>query len=332
MYYYTKTDWPQDQIFAALADQLVGKVYICFTDSKEWSRDSLLEYYALKFSYSELGDFGIYIEWAGLDDTPLVERISMDVFKSLKQVVVGCPQLPDPFYTRLFVSSVDSKTKLEGAWAGNGHGVRDALMHFKARKGSSSGRIGRFRSVRRHLQTIAQLTTRCSAAILCHRKRTINPLTQTGKGSLKAFLGRRPQTCQTCTIRPPRHQLVQHRTWQHRQPGRQVSQVSARSRDRQPRFRHPALIVKILQMLPRSQEPDSIPMNAMLPQTQLRIVYVMKTVWRKLARFLLDRPWLTNHFAEAPKSVLHHRIVLGQSPREKKERRQSHPSQSILVL
>lgn len=331
MHYCTKTDRPQDQIFAALADQLVGKIYICFTDSKEWSRDSLLECYALKFSYTDLGDFGIYIEWVGSDDTPLTEKISMDVFKSLKQVVIGCPQLPDPFYTRLFVSSVDSKTKLEGAWAGNGHGVREALMHFKARKGSSSGRIGRFRSVRRHLQTVAQLTTRCSAAIPCHRKRTINPLTQMGKGSLKVFLRRRTQTCQTCTFRPSRHQLVQHQTWQHRQPGRQVSRVSARSRDRQPRFRHPAVIVKTLQMLSRSQEPDSIPMNAMLPQAQLRIVFVMETVWPKLTRHLVDRPWLTNHFVEAPRNVLHHRIAWWQSLRTKEERQQSHQSPSTFV-
>ncbi|KAG6361002.1 hypothetical protein INS49_009221 [Diaporthe citri] len=133
-----------DQIFAALADRLVGKIYICFTDSKEWSKDSLLECYTLKFSYTELGDFHIYMDWAGTGDTPLKEKISEDVFKSLKQVVIGSPQLPDPFYTHLFVSSVDNKTKLEGAWAGNVHGVREALLHFKDRKGSSSGRVGRF--------------------------------------------------------------------------------------------------------------------------------------------------------------------------------------------
>lgn len=43
----------------------------------------------------------------------------------------------------------------------------------------------------------------------------------------------------------------------------------------------------ILQMLPRSQERG--PTNFMLPQTQQRIVAMMETVWRKLAR-LLDLP------------------------------------------
>ncbi|KAI7784431.1 hypothetical protein LA080_009930 [Diaporthe eres] len=132
-----------DQIFAALANRFVGKIYICFTGSKKWSKDSLLECYTLKFSYTELGDFHIYMDWTGTDDTPLKERISEDVFKSLKQVVLGCPQLPDPFYTHLFVSSVDNKTKLEGVWAGNGHGVREALLDFKGREGSSSVRVGR---------------------------------------------------------------------------------------------------------------------------------------------------------------------------------------------
>ncbi|KAL2277173.1 hypothetical protein FJTKL_00182 [Diaporthe vaccinii] len=135
-----------DQIFAALANRFVGKIYICFTGSKKWSKDSLLECYTLKFSYTELGDFHIYMDWTGTDDTPLKERISEDVFKSLKQVVLGCPQLPDPFYTHLFVSSVDNKTKLEGVWAGNGHGVREALLDFKGREGSSSVRVGRLSS------------------------------------------------------------------------------------------------------------------------------------------------------------------------------------------
>lgn len=144
-----KADNFKDQIFAALADQLVGKLYICFTNSKEWSRDSLLECYTLKFSYTKLGDVNIWVDWAGRDDTPFKEKIidSPDVFTSLKQVVIGCPQLPDPFYTRLFVSPIDSKTTLEGAWAGNVHGAREALLHFKGRKGSNSGRVGMFRSV-----------------------------------------------------------------------------------------------------------------------------------------------------------------------------------------
>ena len=150
-------------------DGLVGKIYVCFTDSKAWSKDSLLECYTLKFSYTELGAFHIYIDWAGMDDTPLKERISTDVFKSLKQVVIGCPQLPDVFYTHLFVSSVDNKTKLEGAWAGEGHGVREALLNFKRREGSKSGRVGWFRSVQRDLQTFAQLMIRCPAA-RPHRK------------------------------------------------------------------------------------------------------------------------------------------------------------------
>lgn len=75
------------------------------------------------------------------------ERLSDDFFTSVKQVVLGCPQLPDPFYTRIFVSAIDSQADLQGFWAGDGHGVREAVSRFKGRKESSSCRIGMFTSV-----------------------------------------------------------------------------------------------------------------------------------------------------------------------------------------
>ncbi|KAK2599555.1 hypothetical protein N8I77_011298 [Diaporthe amygdali] len=135
-----------DEIFEALKSQLVGKIFICFNESKEWNMDGLLECYTLKFSYTELGSFHIYIDRTGMIDDPLKEKVSPDAFKSLKQVIYGCPQLPDVFYTHMFVSPVDSKTKLDGAWGSNGHGVREAVLHLKERKGSDSSRIGKFNS------------------------------------------------------------------------------------------------------------------------------------------------------------------------------------------
>lgn len=108
--------------------------------------NGLLECYTLKFSYTELGSFHIYIDRTGMIDDPLKEKVSPDAFKSMKQVINGCPQLPDVFYTHMFVSPVDSKIKLDGAWGSNGHGVREAVLHLKGRKGSDSSRIGKFNS------------------------------------------------------------------------------------------------------------------------------------------------------------------------------------------
>ncbi|KAJ0110058.1 hypothetical protein J7T55_014861 [Diaporthe amygdali] len=135
-----------DEIFEALKSQRVGKIFICFNESKNWNMNGLLECYTLKFSYTELGSFHIYIDRTGMIDDPLKEKVSPDAFKSLKQIINGCPQLPDVFYTHMFVSPVDSKTKLDGAWGSNGHGVREAVLHLKERKGSDSSRIGKFNS------------------------------------------------------------------------------------------------------------------------------------------------------------------------------------------
>ncbi|KAL1853505.1 translation initiation factor eIF5A [Diaporthe australafricana] len=137
-----------NQIFVALEERLLGKVFVCFTDSKKWNMDCLLECYTLKFSYTGLGDFHIYVDRAGAEDRALKENISTDVFKSLKQSFSIRAQLPDIFYTQLFVSSVDYHTELKGAWAGNGHGVREALLRLKWKKGSGSSRVGKFESVR----------------------------------------------------------------------------------------------------------------------------------------------------------------------------------------
>lgn len=125
----------------------MGKVFVCFTNSKKWNMDSLLECYTLKFSYTELGDFHIYVDWAGVDDRSLEENISTNIFKSLKRRLSICAQLPDVFYTHLFVSSVDCLTELKGAWAGNGHGVREAVQRLKGKEGSGSSRVGKFKSV-----------------------------------------------------------------------------------------------------------------------------------------------------------------------------------------
>ena len=104
----------------------------------------MLECYTLQFSYTELGDLHAHAHWAGKNNLPLEAGLSENFFKALKQVVLGCRQLPDPFYTRFFVSAVDTRTELQGVWGGNGHGVREALLSFKDRKGSSSCRIGMF--------------------------------------------------------------------------------------------------------------------------------------------------------------------------------------------
>lgn len=74
------------------------------------------------------------------------------------QAVLTCPQLPDRFYTRLFVSAVNRKTELQGVWAENGHGVREALLGLKYKEGTSRLRIGSFLSVKTALETVAQLT------------------------------------------------------------------------------------------------------------------------------------------------------------------------------
>ncbi|KAG8170100.1 hypothetical protein KVR01_000845 [Diaporthe batatas] len=139
-----------DQIFAAIADRLLGKVYICFNDTKEWSRDSLIECFTLQFSYNKQGDLFAYAHWAGKGDSPFKGSRSRKLFDSeaffedLKQVVLTCPQLPDRFYTRLFVSAVNKQTKLQGDWAGYGHGVREALSDLEHKQGASRLRIGSF--------------------------------------------------------------------------------------------------------------------------------------------------------------------------------------------
>ncbi|POS80330.1 hypothetical protein DHEL01_v201283 [Diaporthe helianthi] len=154
-----------DQVFAALANRLLGKLYICFNGTKEWSRDSLIECFTLQFSYTEKGDLHAYAHWAGQGDPPVTTKRSASLFdtetffENLKQVVFTCPQLPDRFYTRLFVSAVDKKTELPGLWdRGDHHGIREALLCLKDKQGKSRLRIGRFMLVRKTVKSVAQLT------------------------------------------------------------------------------------------------------------------------------------------------------------------------------
>lgn len=212
-----------------------------------------------------------------MDDTPFKEKISEDIFKSLKQVVIGCPELPDPFYTHLFVSPVDRKTKLEGAWAGNGHGVREALLQLKGRKGSTSGRVARFGSVQRNLHTFAQLTITCSAASSYHKKPPKKPPMQMDGSPPRSCHAWRHQSCQNCAVYPSRHQPVQNPPWQHRQPGRYLSQMAARSREVHIRDSPLALAGRILRIPPRSQVRGRIPNNAARKYSQLRILALVET-------------------------------------------------------
>lgn len=62
-------------------------------------------------------------------------------------MILTCPPLPDRFYTRLFVSPVNKQTELQGVWAENIHGIREALLGLKYKQGTSRLRIGSFMSV-----------------------------------------------------------------------------------------------------------------------------------------------------------------------------------------
>ncbi|KAF3761932.1 hypothetical protein M406DRAFT_333977 [Cryphonectria parasitica EP155] len=127
-----------ERVFAAVEQQRLGKIQICFTGSKLWDTSALIEFYSLKLHYTKMGSMHIYISWGGQSDTP----IPTDCRHPLKEFLRTRPPIRGTYYTCPFLFSIDGKPLDDKQRSTFRDGVQTAVSILQGNADASGGRIG----------------------------------------------------------------------------------------------------------------------------------------------------------------------------------------------
>lgn len=133
-----QTNPRQGRIFEAVEQKRLGKIQICYSKSRSGDPDALVEFYTLKFRYTDTGSMYIYTSWGGTPNT----SISSTCDVPFKELLRTRPRIGGTYYTQPYLFSIDGRP-LDGKQDfGFRDQIRNAISTLQDKDGAGGSRIG----------------------------------------------------------------------------------------------------------------------------------------------------------------------------------------------